>query len=235
MNSFKVKKIRQSNLGHKLKECREEKKNSLDQVYKIIGIPIKYLQAMEEERWQDLPGEVYLKKFLDKYCHFLGLNFKLCFKQYQKQKTKTKLSVLHDKKIKKNKNKNKFFVNFLTPKKFNIILISTVLLILLSYLFVQINDYIRPPELKIDYPQGNLETSENIITIKGKTEIEAVVFINGESISVEEDGNFNSDVKLKFGLNRFYISSQRKHGQKNEKEIIILKKQFLDEVTEENE
>lgn len=226
MNSFRVKKIKQLNLGSKLKEYREEKKMSLDDVYKISNIPIKYLQALEEEQWNNLPGEIYLKKFLDKYCNILGLNFKLCFRQYKKQTIKKESNL-------KNKNKNKKIfldrvLNFINPERFKVIAIVVVLIILFGYLFFKINSYISPPELTIIYPTENLETTENIITISGHTEWEAIVSINGDNIPVEEDGNFQTDVKLKYGLNRFNISSQRKHGRKNEQEILILKKKITE-------
>ena len=55
MNSFKVKKIIQSSLGDKLKQARNEKGLELKEVYQICQIPIKYLKALEEERWTDLP------------------------------------------------------------------------------------------------------------------------------------------------------------------------------------
>jgi cytoskeletal protein RodZ len=227
MNSFRIKKIRQSNLGAKLKECRAEKKLGLDDIYKTCNIPVKYLQALEEERWNDLPGEIYLKNFLEKYCQTLGLNFKLCLRQYQKQI----ISSSHLKNKKENKKQKQTFsslLNFITPKRFKVIMIIVVLIIFLGYLYFKINDYISPPDLVVNYPYENFETIENIVTISGQTEIEAMVFINTEIVSVEEDGSFHVDVKLKYGLNRFYLTSQRKHGRKNEQEIIILKKQNIE-------
>ena len=229
MNSFKIKKIRQSNLGAKLIECREEKGLSLEGVYKDCNIPVKYLKALEEERWSDLPGEVYLKNFLEKYCNILDLNFKLCFKQYKKQ-------IINDNNHLKDKTKNKkqkqsfsSLLEFITPQRFKIILIIIVLIIFLGYIYFKIDDYVSPPDLIITYPYENFETTENIITISGQTEVEAMVFINSENVSVEENGNFSVDVKLKYGLNRFYITSQRKHGRQNKQEIIILKKQISSE------
>jgi len=229
MNSFRIKKIRRLNLGSKLKECRLEKELSLEQVYQQINIPVRYLEALEEEKWKNLPGEIYLKKFLDKYCHFLKLNFSLCFRQYQKQIRKEK-SIFRPKSSKKKlKERMELFFNFFTPRRFNIILLLIILVFLLGYLSVKINDYISPPDLIITYPLKNFETSDNLIVIKGQTKPEAEVFVNGENVSVEEDGSFKIDVKLKFGLNKFNITSQREHGRKNQKEIMIFKKQISQE------
>jgi cytoskeletal protein RodZ len=224
MNSFRIKKIRQSNLGARLKECREEKELKLEDIYQTCNIPVKYLKALEEERWNDLPGEIYLKNFLEKYCNILGLNFKLCFKQYQKQ------ALTKGKHLKKKKPKQKFssLLSFINPKRFKVIMIILILIIFLGYLYFKINNYVSPPELVVNYPYENFETIENIVTISGQTETEAMVYINSEIVSVEEDGKFHVDVKLKYGLNRFSLTSQRKHGRKNEQEIIILKKQNIE-------
>lgn len=230
MNSFQIKKIRQLNLGAKLIECRKEKDLSLEDVYRTCNIPVKYLQALEEERWIDLPGEVYLKNFLEKYCSILGLNFKLCLKQYKKQIENRELHLKNKIQNKKPKQKISSLLEFITPQRFKIIIIMIILFIFLGYIYFKINDYLSPPELNIIYPYENLETTENIITISGKTEAEAMVFINSENIPVEEDGHFNFDVKLKYGLNRFYLTSQRKHGRQNEQEIIILKKQISEDL-----
>jgi cytoskeletal protein RodZ len=232
MNSFRVRKIRQSNLGVKLIECRKERELSLEDIYRICNIPVKYLKALEEEKWNDLPGEVYLKNFLEKYCDILDLNFKLCFKQYKKQINNRESHLKNKTKNKKPKQKISSLLEFITPRRFKVIMIVIILIIFLGYIYFKINDYASPPELEIIYPQENLETTENIITISGKTEAEAMVFINSENIPVEEDGHFDFDVKLKYGLNRFYLTSQRKHGRQNEKEIIILKKQISEDLND---
>ncbi len=230
MYVFRIKKIRQSNLGAKLVDCRQEKKLSLRDVYNISSIPIKYLKALEEERWQDLPGEIYLKNFLKKYCNVLDINFGICFKQYKKQKLKV-VNQLQDKTKSQNKVKKhlKRYLEFITPTRFRNTIVALILLVLLSYIYFKINDYVRPPELVIDYPQKNLETSANVITIQGHTEDEVMVSINNENIPVEENGNFKIEVKLKYGLNRFEIVSSRKHSRQNKKEIVIFKKQIFKE------
>ena len=157
------------------------------------------------------------------------MNFKLCFKQYKKQVASDNNHLKVKTENKKQKQKISSLLKFITPQRFKIILIVIVLIIFLGYIYFKIDDYVSPPELIITYPYENLETTENIITITGRTEVEAMVFINSENISVEENGNFNVDVKLKYGLNRFYITSQRKHGRQNEQEVIILKKQISSE------
>lgn len=215
MNSFRIRKIN-SDIGDRLKEVRLEKKLSLRDCYLECNIPVKYIKALEEEDWKSIPGEVYLKSFLKRYCNFLGLNFKLYLDRYYKRTP----SNLHE----NNKvSKKKKVLEHVNPKNFRIFLIIFVVLIFLMYIFSRISGYISPPELIISQPKGNLITTDNLTTIIGKTEKEAMVYINGGIIDVSESGDFSIDVKLKYGLNKFDIMTKRKHGRPNNKEVIILK------------
>jgi len=61
-------------LGRWLRDAREAKNLSLDVVEKEIRIRSHYLQALEEEAFDRLPGEVCARGFLRNYARFLGLD-----------------------------------------------------------------------------------------------------------------------------------------------------------------
>lgn len=61
-------------LGRWLRDAREAKNLSLDGVEKEIRIRSHYLQALEEEAFDRLPGEVCARGFLRNYALFLGLD-----------------------------------------------------------------------------------------------------------------------------------------------------------------
>jgi len=61
-------------LGELLKEARQQKGLSLEQVEEATRIRRKYLQALEEENYGVLPAEVYVKGFLRNYAQYLGLD-----------------------------------------------------------------------------------------------------------------------------------------------------------------
>jgi len=58
-----------------LKQLRLEKKFSLEDVHKSTHIPIKILEAIEEERIPNI-SPVYLKGFIKLYCNFLGVDYR---------------------------------------------------------------------------------------------------------------------------------------------------------------
>jgi cytoskeleton protein RodZ len=60
-------------LGSRLREAREKRGLSLSQVEESTRIRRAFLEALEEERFDDLPGDVYARGFIRNYAHFLGL------------------------------------------------------------------------------------------------------------------------------------------------------------------
>lgn len=53
---------------------REERDLTLEKVSQVIKIRLFYLQAIEKGKWEDLPGEVYIRGFIKRYAGFLGLD-----------------------------------------------------------------------------------------------------------------------------------------------------------------
>jgi cytoskeleton protein RodZ len=61
-------------IGDSLREARTRRGLSPADVHKSIRIRERYLTALEEERWELLPGEAYTKGFLRTYAECLGLD-----------------------------------------------------------------------------------------------------------------------------------------------------------------
>ena len=61
-------------IGSSLRTAREHRQLELPQVERATNIRVKYLEALEEERFDVLPGTAYAKGFLRTYADFLGLD-----------------------------------------------------------------------------------------------------------------------------------------------------------------
>ncbi|WP_072867034.1 helix-turn-helix domain-containing protein [Desulfofundulus thermosubterraneus] len=61
-------------IGNVLREARQARGVSLEQVEEETKIRRKYLEALEEEAFDVLPGRVYVRGFLRNYARFLGLD-----------------------------------------------------------------------------------------------------------------------------------------------------------------
>jgi Helix-turn-helix domain len=61
-------------IGPTLREARNRRKADLSEVEAAIKIRVRYLQAMENEEWDALPGGAYTRGFIRTYASYLGLD-----------------------------------------------------------------------------------------------------------------------------------------------------------------
>src|SRR5262249_20075215 len=69
-------------IGGSLREARLKRNLTPADVQKAIRIRERYLTALEEERWELLPGDAYVKGFLRTYAEYLGLDGQLYIEEY---------------------------------------------------------------------------------------------------------------------------------------------------------
>ncbi len=61
-------------IGPTLREARNRRKLDLAEVEAAIKIRVRYLQAIENEEWDALPGGAYTRGFIRTYASYLGLD-----------------------------------------------------------------------------------------------------------------------------------------------------------------
>jgi hypothetical protein len=71
-------------VGDTLREARERRGLGLDDVERLTKIRIRHLRAMEEDRWDLLPGSAYARGFLRTYATCLGLDTAALLQQYRR-------------------------------------------------------------------------------------------------------------------------------------------------------
>jgi cytoskeletal protein RodZ len=71
-------------IGETLRKARTERGLDLSEVERATKIRAKFLEAMEADRWADLPAPVYARGFLDIYARHLGLDQRELLDQYSR-------------------------------------------------------------------------------------------------------------------------------------------------------
>lgn len=64
-----------ADIGAGLKQARTKKGHSIDAVSQHTRIPRKFLDALENNRFEEFPALAYLRGFLKSYCDYLELDF----------------------------------------------------------------------------------------------------------------------------------------------------------------
>ncbi|MBE0429604.1 MAG: helix-turn-helix domain-containing protein [Thermoleophilia bacterium] len=72
-------------IGTTLRDARVRKDISLQEAEDQTKIRVKYIQAMENEDFEILPGGTYVKGFLRTYAEYLGLDYQLVLDEYNER------------------------------------------------------------------------------------------------------------------------------------------------------
>ncbi len=75
-------------IGNRLREAREKKAISLDEVHAKIKIHPRIIQILEEEKFEKLPSPLFAKSFLKNYAEFLEVDPEEILEAYDKQDKK---------------------------------------------------------------------------------------------------------------------------------------------------
>ena len=63
----------QDRVGNTLRRQRETRRMGLAEVSRVTRIPVATLEAIEDDHFDDLPGEVFVRGFLKSYAQTVGL------------------------------------------------------------------------------------------------------------------------------------------------------------------
>jgi cytoskeleton protein RodZ len=73
-------------VGPKLREARTRRRLSLAEVEAETKIRGRYLQAIENEDWDQLPGDIYARAFIRTYGGFLGIDGERLAEEQRRQR-----------------------------------------------------------------------------------------------------------------------------------------------------
>jgi hypothetical protein len=71
-------------VGQVLQDARTRRGLDLTEAERVTKIRVKFLRAMEENRWEALPAPVYARSFLSTYARFLGLDDQPLVEEYER-------------------------------------------------------------------------------------------------------------------------------------------------------
>lgn len=204
-------------LGEILKSVRNKKNLTLEQVEEETKVRVRYLEALEEGRYEVLPSSVYAIGFLVKYAEFLGINKDHLIEKFSIERGK---SYDHSKIMIERRIHEPLFS--ITPKFILVTGIVLALAGLLGYIFYNVHQFTSPPNLEISSPSIDQVFKEEKVEIVGKTDSDVTLMINGQNVPIDNLGNFHQEVKLHAGLNSFEIRSINGLKKENVKLIRVL-------------
>jgi len=203
--------------GEKLREEREKIGLNLDEVAKATKIKPSFLLAIEKGEYEKLPPGAYANGFVRNYARFLKLPEHEILAIFKREYDEDKFfKIMPDGLIgKKDFPLHKFRLTQALK------ILPLIFIILLAYIIFQYRSAIFSPSLSVSYPLNNSIISSQTITVIGKTDPNATVFINSEVTVLDKDGNFKKTINIFPGKTKIVIKSVN-----NFKKTTILERQI---------
>lgn len=171
-------------VGTILKEAREAKDVSLDEIAQTTKIKEKFLTALEENNWSILPNFSITRGFTKAYADSVGVDSELALAllrrdfPYIADKPANKIESLLDSRP------------ILTPRATFFAIVALALILVLAYLVRQYIIFSTPPSLETD-----LTVEGEKVVVSGKTIPSATVQVNRQPVLVDDEGNFSLTLK----------------------------------------
>ncbi|MEW6610459.1 MAG: helix-turn-helix domain-containing protein [Patescibacteria group bacterium] len=208
MKTFRFKVIQQQEtIGEILMRAREKAHLTRAHAALAIGVQEHYVAALEESRWQDLPGSLYVRRYLEQYAKYLGLPSRALLMQLG-----TQLAHDHWRSIPQpSRCRRAHFVVW--PKRLRAVAVGALLLMLIGYLGMQLVHLTNPPPLTVDYPPDGFITHLESLTVSGRSAPEARLMVNNEPVTVRPDGTFSISLTLSRGVNYIHCAVAWRFGR----------------------
>lgn len=169
------------------------------------------LQSMEDDNLTFLPKPPFVFGLVKNYAKALGLNADETLAIFKREYN---LRLGNYWLPSQPLVKNFFHLNGPFLIKFLLVFLT---LLFLGYLLVQYWWFVQAPVLIVSKPEDQGEVFSNQIEVRGRTDPEAKVDVNGQEVLVDERGIFSVVVNLNSGVNVLNIRSL--NSQKRETQI----------------
>lgn len=201
-------------VGEILRTARLEKGIELAQIEKDTRIRRSYLEAIENEKWEIFSSRTYISGTIRNYARYLGLDGERVVAIFRRD-----FDELEEIKFRKRVAKDYFQPTSIGWMKLGIFIL---IVIVTSYIGYQLKLFLTPPSIMITSPTTFVFQREEKVTIIGRTDKDATVFINSEQVFPDKSGSFTKDIPLPNDKNLLIIQVEGANGKKS-----ILKKEFI--------
>lgn len=216
-------------LGKKLRALRRGKAITLDIMERTTHIQRKYLEALEQGRFESLPEPLYARNFIRAYTRALGADETYFLELYEEECGACDLiAPMCSPRQRVNKRRFVIWNHFVRYSA-----LAGLMLLIFGYIGYQVVSIIQAPNIVLLTPATDMLTHEAQLLVQGMVEGEASVFINGEQIVVNEDLTFNTSVDLREGINTLTVEAERRYSRRSvvERSVVFDPQQGISQVS----
>lgn len=100
-------------------------------------------------------------------------------------------------------------------------IVTVVVIVIVIYIFLRSLNYIKGPNIDIIEPANGSVIEANSTTLRGQAERISNLFINGNPVTIDEQGNFDKTIGILEGTNIITFEGKDRFGR-NTRTVLTL-------------
>lgn len=205
-------------VGQLLKETREAKLYSLEEVEKHTKIRKELLEALENDNYDKLPPLTFIQGFVKNYGKFLGIDpnklMAILRRDFESKKHPPVVLESFSKPLSKKR-------IFITPSRLIGVVVAAIVIGFFAYLWIEYRQFVGAPKLELTSPVQGQTVEMTSVLIEGSTDPEVRITVNEQEVGTDSDGNFKEEVKLSSSVNTITVVATSKFGQSSKVERTV--------------
>ena len=193
-----------SDFANFLNERMRERGCTPKRLSEVSGVSVKHVEALRHADLERLPSAPYVRGYLTKLGNTLEFNAEEWWNRMKQGSAAEELGPRDE------LPKNRF-----TREPIRAYLLSgAIALVLLSYFGFRFHEIIGTPVIAIAYPQADMTTVDaNWISLKGTVRNSDGLRVNGETVPVGVNGDWEKTITLDPGINTIELTAQKFLGR----------------------
>lgn len=209
-------------LSEQIRAWRMSLNMSVEEIAKQMSVRPEIILAFEEGDYGVFPARVYavgyLKRMIDHFSIFPSEVLLDALKIEWEQKRGSSDNVIR--RLPHSRQK-KWYI---TPRRLLGVCGCVVFLFFAWFLSAQLIGFTGAPSLHIDEPRVSTMIETPIVRIRGSTEKESQLTVNGREITMNGDGAFDEEIELISGVNALHFFVQNRFGKSSEETRYVVVK-----------
>jgi cytoskeletal protein RodZ len=205
-------------IGEILKGQRLQHRLSLEDLSKRTRIRQEYLEALENNQFDQLPSAIFVKGYIKTYSNLFGMDYQPLLALLRRDFKESAAGTLVPREFIKPVLKKR---QYWTPVTLAVLCLATIFLTLIGYVGVQWYNIQKPPSLKVTAPKEGESVSANF-EVKGVTVNDAIVTVNSQPLSLQQDGSFQTEVYIpREGIHTITVEATDRRGKKSVEQVSV--------------
>lgn len=205
-------------VGQLLKETREVKLYTLEEVEKHTKIRKELLKALEEDDYDKLPPLTFIQGFVKNYGKFLGIDLNNLMAILRRDFESKKHPPIVLESFSRPLMKNRIFI---TPSRLIAITVVVIIIGFFTYLWFEYRQFVGSPKLEVTSPAQGQIVEMTSVTVAGTTDPETHVTVNEQEVGIDNNGSFKEEIKLSSSVNTITVVATSKFGQSTKVERTV--------------